>query len=551
MSLPLAQIIAARRDVVIKSYEAAKAENARNYNERLDDKATSEYIYPNQMQDATCIVNAFYNDNVRAVSIQKKTKVGADGLMIELAKLMATHIDDNFVVNPDNIRIITGMSNAIWEKDMKDKAPTFLKNKIFHHGKLSKSELSNIKNAFIMIDEIDNGDKEYQILHQTLKEAGILDVTHMNQHNNRFVFISATMIRELHDLYKWGNLHKSFKMNIPQSYIGHCDFLDLGIIQEFYSLNTLDKALLWIQTDILDRYNNNFRVHIVRVNKKNCTVISNACNTKGLIFRNHNSTDRLTEAEIDEFFNNPLTNHIVLAVNGFFRRANLIPNDWKLRIGATHELYTKKVDNNVQIQGLPGRMTGYWRNYIEGGHLTGPYRTSIKAIKEYEKNYNNPYGCNSYQTSGFKKESGRVSAGTTMLSPKHIKNLTAIELPIIRQPCSRPITIIPINDTEKSKFKIDKDAIVNIIRTRIPAIYDDYQSYKTHFWKIDTPNKCEKYGLHKMMETNAYSSETNVRKNEKDKNILMIYLHNNNLIISPWAGSEKALEASATVDNAN
>ena len=349
--------------------------------------------------------------------------------MIEIAKLLTTHIDDTFVVNPANVRILTGMSNAGWEKDMIDKAPTYFKDKIFHHGKLSRAALLNIRNGLFIIDEIDTGDKEYQVLHTTLKEAGILDVKHMEEHNNRFVFISATMIKELYDLYRWGELHELYKMTIPTSYFGHVDFLEKGIVKEFYSLHTSDKAEKWVQEDILDYYGTDYRIHLVRVTAKIVDVVQNACIRKGVAFRNHTSTDRLSEDEIKEFFKEPLTQHLVLGVKGFFRRANLIPNRWKLRIGATHELYTKIVDNNVQIQGLTGRMTGYWRGDIEGGHKTGPHRTSIRAIEEYEKTYLDPFGTNSYQTAGFKKKKGKVSADPTMLSSKHIQNLEVVELP--------------------------------------------------------------------------------------------------------------------------
>jgi hypothetical protein len=394
-----------------------------------DDKATAEYIFPNQITDATNVVYAFYKHNRRVISIQKKTKVGADGLMIQIATFLATHNDDGFVVDPANVRIITGMSNAKWEKDMIDKAPTCFKNKIFHHGKLSRSELMNIRNGLIIIDEIDTGDKEYQVLHNTLKEAGVLDVKHMEENNNRFVFISATMIKELYDLYRWGDLHQLYTMTIPPSYIGHKDFLDMGIVKEFYAVNTNEAAEKWIQEDILDNYGADYRVHLVRLTSKNVNIVQNACIRKGITFRNHTSTDCLSDADIKEFFKDPLIQHIVLGVKGFFRRANLIPNRWKLRIGATLELYTKIVDNNVQIQGLVGRMTGYWRDDIEAGHKTGPHRTSIKAIEEYEKTYLDPFGKNSYQTSGFKKKKGKVSAEPTMLSSKNIANLNTVELP--------------------------------------------------------------------------------------------------------------------------
>lgn len=426
------EVISARREDVQQSYNSAKATNHRLFLEG-DDKATAEYIFPNQMEDANNIVDKFYKNKRRVISIQKKTKVGADGLMIEIAKLLTTHNDDTFVVNPANVRIITGMSNAGWEKDMIDKAPTCFKEKIFHHGKLPRADLRNLKDCLIIIDEIDSGDKELQVLHNTLKEAGVLDVRHMVDSNNRFVFISATMIKELYDLYRWGDLHELYKMTIPTSYFGHKDFLDKGILKEFYSLSSKENADKWVDEDILKHYGDDYRVHIVRVNGKTVDVVQNACIRKGVAFRNHTSTDRLSQDEITEFFKEPLTQHIVLGVKGFFRRANLIPNRWKLRIGATHEMYTKVVDNSVQIQGLPGRMTGYWRDDIENGHKTGPHRTSIRAIEEYEKTYDDPFGLNSYQTTGFKKKKGKVSANPTMLSSKNIQNLEAVDMPVVAE----------------------------------------------------------------------------------------------------------------------
>jgi hypothetical protein len=533
-----ANVIAKQRDKVIQNYNSAKADNAYLL-EKEDDKATTEYIFPNQMEDANAIVNKFYRDNRRVISIQKKTKVGADGLMIEIAKLLTTHDDDNFIIDLDKVRIITGMSNAGWEKDMIDKAPTCFKDKIFHHGKLSKADLLCITNGLIIIDEIDTGDKECQVLHNTLKEAGVLDVEHMKKHNNRFVFISATMIKELYDLYRWGSLHELYKMTIPTSYIGHKDFLERGILKDFYSLQTREKAEQWVQEDILDMYGNDYRVHLVRVNTKTVDVVQNACIRKGVTFRNHTSTDRLSQDEIKEFFKEPLTQHIVLGVKGFFRRANLIPNRWKLRIGATHELYTKVVDNNVQIQGLTGRMTGYWRDIIEAGHKTGPHRTSIKAIEEYEKNYENPFGSNDYKTSGFRKKKGKVSSDPTMLSPKNIKNLVAIDLPKHHIKGSKPIIVIdlPVGYIKKINDNIrDISEIMKILKELNEPVYNLYKDYEAHCWKMDTDDKCAKWGLERMLANDAYSSETNVIN--KSNNVLMMYVWENKLIVSPWNGKE-------------
>jgi hypothetical protein len=492
----LITLTSARRESVLQAYKSAEADNRVRFLEG-DDKATEEYIFQNQKEDANNIVGMLYNNDKRVISIQKKTKVGADGLMIEICKLMTTHNDDKFVVDPAKVRIMTGMSNLDWEQDMIDKAPTCFKNKIFHHGKLSKSDLMSLENALIIIDEIDTGDKEFQVLHRTLKDAGVLDVKHMEEKNNRFVFISATMIKELYDLYCWGELHELYKMTIPASYIGHKDFLDKNIVKEFYPMNTKENAEKWVKEDILHHYGNEFRIHIVRVNAKNVDVVQNACIRNSVAFKNHTSTDRLSQEEIKEFFSEPLTQHIVLGVKGFFRRANLIPNRWKLRIGATHELHTKKVDNNVQIQGLPGRMTGYWRDHIEKGHKTGPHRTSIKAIEEYETTYADPFGTNSYHTAGFNKKKGKVVAVPTMLSAKHIQNLEAVGVPEVDKHPEYDIT-----ELYDSQTKLHDDLITSIIKIGKVTAYTNtesniqYRGTKTPLYNYENKKQFKKKDIY-------------------------------------------------------
>lgn len=375
------------REIVRCDYESASNKNLELYLSG-NNKATDEYIYPNQKNDALQIINIFYTSNIRAISIIKRTKVGMDGLMIQIAYNISTHNDDNFMIHRNNIFMITGMSNLSWEEDMKYKIPNCFRENVFHHGKLQKlkEKLNGINNALIINDEIDTGDKEDQKLHQVLKDSGILNIDYMEKNNIKFIFVSATMISELKELYKWGDKHKSYKMTIPYNYISHGDFLNYGIIKEFYNLNSEKNAKKWIYEDIINNYDNDYRVHIIRCDNTNNIIIENVCKELNITFYNHTSTNRITYEKLNEIFSN-LNNHTVIAVKGFYRRANLIPNNWKLKIGAIHERYCKKFDTNVQIQGLVGRMTGYWKNYILQGYKTGPYRTSIESVKQYEQFY--------------------------------------------------------------------------------------------------------------------------------------------------------------------
>jgi hypothetical protein len=411
-------ILDLNREIVLNDYQSATKKNKELFITG-DVKASSEYIFPNQKEDAIKICNKFFETPIRVISIVKRTKVGMDGLMIEIAKNMTTHPDNDFVLHRNNIFFITAMSNISWEDDMKDKIPSCFKDNVYHHGKLQRlrNKLINIKNAIIINDEIDSGDKEDQQLHLILKESGILDMKYMEENNIRFVFVSATMINELRDLYKWGKKHETYYMTIPDNYIGHKEFLEHGIIKEYYPINDDESAERWIKEDILQNYGLDYRVHIVRTDEKNKDFIFNACIRNNVDFKNHTSDDRISYEKLSDIFK-IISNHLVIAVKGFYRRANLIPNEWKKKIGATHERYVKKYDTNVQVQGLPGRMSGYWKqDLLIDRHKTGPHRTSIDAINEYEEFYKNPFGKIKYSTTRSKK---------LFVNPIHIQNLENI-----------------------------------------------------------------------------------------------------------------------------
>jgi hypothetical protein len=219
----------------------------------------------------------------------------------------------------------------------------------------------------------------------------------MNENNIRLILVSATIINEINELHKWGNKHHTHYMNVPKAYIGHKEFLAKNIIQEFYPIQAYECAEKWIKEDIISNYVSDYRVHIIRTDEINKKFIQQACIKNDVEFKNHTSLERIEIEEFNDIFSSPLSKHLVIAIKGLFRRANLIPNSWKLKIGATHERFSYQYDTNVQVQGFPGMMSGYWREDIENGHKTGPHRTSVSAIRKYEEFYNNPYG-NMYET---------------------------------------------------------------------------------------------------------------------------------------------------------
>ena len=104
-----------------------------------------------------------------------------------------------------------------------------------------------------------------------------------------------------------------------------------------------------LNEDILLNYGIDYRVHIIRTDGKNINFISGVCKSYDIDFYEHTSVDRIEHDELVRIFGNLKINrkHIIIAVKGFYRRANLIPNEWKMKIGATHEKYVENFDTNV------------------------------------------------------------------------------------------------------------------------------------------------------------------------------------------------------------
>jgi hypothetical protein len=125
-------------------------------------------------------------------------------------------------------------------------------------------------------------------------------------------------------------------------------------------------------------------------------------------------------------FQDPLTQHWIIPVKNLWRAANRIPTIYKYRIGSVHEQWVKKVDNDVQAQGLPGRMLGY--NNYPPDHKIGPYYTSLQAIDEYIAYADDPLSPeNSYQCARYKRSEEGVVRCTekNIVSVSNIANLRA------------------------------------------------------------------------------------------------------------------------------
>jgi hypothetical protein len=397
-----------------------------------------------------------------------------DGLMIQLGYVFGTHNDENFAIKPKNLLFLTGMSNKDWESDFESKMPECFKGNVFHHGQLQQIEerLSAIRDSLIIIDEIDTGDKEDQKLHKILFKSGLLDVNNMKKRNVRFIFVSATINNELEELWKWGSLHSSYSMTIPEAYIGHKEFLEMGVIQEFYEINSDILADKWIIEDIIENYGDDYRIHIVRTDAQNVNYIEESCLRNRVLFKNHTSIDRIPDDVIQTMINEQTKrSHIVIAVKGLYRRANLFHDAFKMKIGAIHERYSKNPNMNVQVQGLTGRMCGYHKKQMNDiNHRTGPYRTSVECIREYEIFMANPTVVNRLRMTS--KQGGLFMSPQCILNlPSQISEITQ-KLNTLNKTVPVVIQCDPNDETDQLMFieKSNKKYLVPLILEKIEHI---------------------------------------------------------------------------------
>jgi hypothetical protein len=429
-SVTVAALKDARRASVKSSFESAKAANHNRYLEG-DPHATAQYVWPNQISDAENIVNLLTKSGAVLLGIAKEPQVGMTGLLHYIPYRLCTHENNDIVVAPKNVCILTGMSNLAWETDTKRDFPDCFQSQIFHHGKLREALpiLKRIaqEGGCVIIDEIQNGAKENQVLHQVLIESGLLNMNVLETKNVKIITASATMIKHIHTASQWGGKATIYKMTIPCNYVGFQKLKEAGALRQWKNMNSLDATREWFN-EIVTHYEGEFRVHLVRANAKMTANIQQCVLEFGFGLIEHNSKDKLTPEQNRMLFHDPLTRHWIILVKGLWRAANRIPTLYKFRIGSVHEQFVKKVDNDVQAQGLPGRMLGY-PGYPEG-HKIGPYYTSLKAIDEYIAFADDPLSQeNSYQTSGYTRtEEGVVRCREKNFASAHnIANLEATD----------------------------------------------------------------------------------------------------------------------------
>jgi hypothetical protein len=505
--------------------------------------ATKEMVYPNQIECATEIIHELFTNNKVVVTLVALPQVGKTGTFLEVAYKACTHPDDDCIIDPRNIFIITGMSDRDWQKQTEMDMLEAFRRRVYHRGKLNTksledgfyTNLSNARNALIILDECHIAVEKTHMISDTLKRLGLLDMNVLREKNIKLLEVSATPGATLRDTQSWGPInHSVVILNESPSYVGFKDFIRENRLHSSFDL-TAEAGL----NSLVEFVKHTFpapRWHILRLPTKsrlNATFedrFNQICAREGWRLQHHSALERV--GEIDYHMGIQPKHHSFLLIKEFWRAGKRLNDSY---LGIVHEPTTKSQDTNVTAQGLIGRLCG---NDKQKGPAAPHMFCDTERIYEYLewiKAKGDFTAIRSYRSRNLTIRNGRVTSSNDTFA--HSSNVEGVDIaPVIHQKGSTPIIIFDITDEEKSMFK-DQNSRLTILRKYNEEAYMKYKSYENHGWNVK-PSNYEKWAVNSMCKKDAYSSETNIRAEDKAKNVLMIYLHGNKMIISAWNGEQ-------------
>jgi len=387
-------------------------------------KQKKTYIFPNQITKAHEIASAFYED-ISLVVFIASPQWGKTGVTTYLMYLMTTHNDDNIMIHPDNVFVITGMSDKDWELQMKSRMLPSFKERVYHRNNLKKmiDALKNARDCLIIIDECHYGIETNQTVHSCIRDAGIWDIDYLRTHNIKILCVSATPVNVQLDAAQWGSAH--YKTIIASGtdtpeYVGfHTLIAQKRICKAYISkdiVNGTSSCTRKILANIAQRWPDCYRYHIFRISDsmRKKSELEKYIKEAGYELSFHDSRERIKD--IDTMLITPPSNHHFIFIKQFWKASKTLNDTY---IGVCYE-YTR--DYTAAAQGLGGRLLGF-------GKQSGPQSPLLycmpSIIEGYVKWFEND--CNYLMTKAYNSSSLKIKDGKIIKQKKSVVNAENVE----------------------------------------------------------------------------------------------------------------------------
>ena len=332
--------------------------------------------YPKQEATAKEVCESIADVAIVFMMVLAVCQAGKTGCMIAIIeRLLLSDIQ----MNPENIFVITGLSDKEWVAQTRQRIP-LLESNVIHRTQFKRfaGRVGDLKNAVIIIDECQIASEDKMSIGKLLAETNLKDIKYLKENNINILEFSATPKSTLGDIELWSTCSKVHIMKPGNGYKGHMTMIrdnrlyqaedlfidydpEAGLPEEEEEkrnkkIEPAIAAIRNIKDVIVDRYNSP-RHHIVLtpVGPKADTVIGRFRTIfgDGYNYKNcYGGEDQLME----ELTKRP-EKHTFLFIKEKARCAMTFGN--KKCIGILYERIPRKVNNDVIVQGLAGRACGY------------------------------------------------------------------------------------------------------------------------------------------------------------------------------------------------
>jgi len=292
-----------------------------------------------------------------------------------------TNLSNNKMYFPEDIFIISGMSDIDWEKQTKNDMLDSIKNNVYHLGKIGtfNNIISNKRNTkiLIIVDECQVATSKGQQIDCIIKE--IEKNAEEKNVEIKYLVVSATPSVIYYDLSTWGNKHDLVMLEPPEKYVSFKTIIDEKRIFEADVLNEeyLNKNFL----PLLKDHFTTPKYHIIRSSEKKRTGLVEWCKKNNFLCRSFDAKHRSSNTSINE---NPMLEepikHTFIIIKNFWRAGKRIKDK---HIGIVYE-YNNSIDINITAQGLIARFCGNDKQSKQTFNNMAPiFFGNIETLEEY------------------------------------------------------------------------------------------------------------------------------------------------------------------------
>lgn len=282
-------------------------------------------------------------------------------------------MDDSKIYFPEDIFIITGMSDNDWQKQTTEDMFSCIKGNVYHLGKIKEFHkiIENKRNTkiLIIIDECQIATTKNLQIDKIIKDLECqADEKNINI---KYLVVSATPSVIKYDLDKCGTNHKLVIVEPSEKYVSFQTFINEDRLCEADELSYefLDNNFLPLLKEIFIKP----KYHIIRLSEKKRSIFVNWCKKYNYIVV---CLDSKHPVQTNLLIEEPI-HHTFIIIKGYWRAGKRMKDK---HVGIVYE-YNPNKDIDITAQGLVARFCG--NDKLMNTKVSPRLFCKIDTIKEY------------------------------------------------------------------------------------------------------------------------------------------------------------------------